>query len=81
MRFLVYEIWSILVIILLKKKGCLSQKMHNVVIGVNLFLLFFVQFLVVEFLSILYFTVVNSDQDLSVAWQGNSVAWLYEICR
>ena len=42
----------------------LSQKMHNVMIAVNVFLSFFVRYLVFELLSIFYFTVVNSDLDI-----------------
>ena len=43
--------------------------MHNVMFGVNIFMSFFVRFLVFELLSILYFILVNSDLD--VAGQGN----------
>ena len=42
--------------------------MHNIMIGVIVFMIFFVQFLVYELLSILYFTIVNSHLDLGVAW-------------
>ena len=37
-------------------------------IGIIVFMSFFVRFLVFELLSNFYFTVVNSDLDLSVAW-------------
>ena len=51
--------------------------MHNVMIGVIVFLSFFsVRFLVFELLSILHFTVVNSDLGLrrSVARKQRNVA-------
>ena len=38
--------------------------MHNVMIGVTVFMIFFVSFLAYDLLSILYFTVVNSDLGL-----------------
>ena len=49
--------------------------MHNVMIGVIVFMSFFVRFLVFELLSILYFSVVNSDLGLrrSVAGKQRSV--------
>ena len=47
-------------------KKYICQGMHNVMIGVIVFVkFFFVRFLVFELLSILYFTVVNSDLDLT----------------
>ena len=42
--------------------------MRNVMIRVIAFVSFFVRFFVFELLSILYFTVVNSD--LEIAWRG-----------
>ena len=42
--------------------------MPNIMIGVIVFMSFSVRFLAFELLSILYFTVVNSDLGSSVAW-------------
>ena len=86
MRFLVFEIYSLLVIIMFKFTRFFPCVLGHFISSKVMFIskdaqcydrsycihkFFFLRFLVFELLSILYFTVVNSDLDF---YRGREIA-------